>query len=87
MNQITNKQSQTSETTYSVEGEPGTWSRHADIESAIVRAKELGVPVVHSVRSTAHRSGATGIDKRVVWASLNCPECLLPADVSSIARG
>ena len=60
---------------YTVEGEPGTWSRHDGIDEAIQRAKALGVPLVKSV---AYDRDTGGVDVRVAWASVDCPLCLLP---------
>lgn len=68
---------------YTVEGQPGTWSDHSSLESAIQRAQQLGVRLVHSIEYTVVERGPnrghSGVSRRVAWASDDCPACLLPA--------
>ena len=54
---------------YSVEGEPGTWTIHDRLTDAIAQAKALGVSQVWGVKHTWHKSGQSGVDKRVVWVA------------------
>jgi hypothetical protein len=67
---------------YTVEGEPGTWSTHQELDSAIEQAQKLGVSLVHSVDYVTVERGAnrghSGVRRRLAWAAPDCSDCLLP---------